>query len=244
MNKIFLILTLVLISTVGLSREIDIRPGDIIGMSEIINDPSTAYIEAATQSRYGHVGVALEKNNQLWIYEEYPPFAQIVSIDEFLKRAPGHFTIIRRENTFTKIELDQLQLAANDVVESKYPYNYSQVKNAQSMNCSEFVNFVFAKAGVSVGKFETLKEMSLNSFHGHPWRLWKLGARNLKKSAQVLTPKSIMRTAGWSVVAGNLNPFRDYSDHDLYIDWKKEKASKLVADQWYIYEWELNLLSK
>lgn len=247
MSQMFkLLFTIILFSSFSLKAQVlSLKEGDIIGESEVIEDSSTAYIEAATKSRFGHVGLVLEINNELLIYEEYPPGAQIVSINDFLKRAPGLFSVIRRDSSFTTEELLSIHKASDDLVKQNYPYNYSQIRNNTSMNCSEFVNFVFSKANINVGKIETIGAMNLKAFGGIPWGLWKLSSPGLSRSAEVITPKSVMQTNGWSKVKGmgTLNPGDNLSDRDLYLQWKDENALSGIAHEWYMFKWELSALS-
>jgi hypothetical protein len=79
---------------------------------------------------------------------------------------------------------------------------------------------------------------------GYPWFLWKLGNRHIKKSDNVITPKSIMQTPGWFQVDGDLNPGANLSDRDLYLQWKSENASHGVAKEWFLFEKELKWMSK
>ncbi len=225
------------------AQEISLQEGDIIGESEIIEDSSTAYIEAATKSRFGHVGVVLAVGDELKIYEEYPPEAQVVSLKEFLGRAPGLFSVIRRNSPLSPAELQMIQAAGDDLIAKKYPYNYTQTRNDSSMNCSEFLNFIFGKAHINVGKIQTIGEMNLKTFGGIPWRLWKLSAPKLSKSDEVITPKSVMQTPNWAPVAGTLNPRDDLSDRDLYLQWKNDKALDGVAHEWFMFQWELKMFS-
>lgn len=239
----FVIFSIVLSSSLR-AQNLSLKEGDIIGQSEIIEDSSTSFIEAATRSRFGHIGLVLKYENELAIYEEYPPGAQIVSLNEFFNRPPGLFSVIRKDVPLTQEELTIIHNASDELVKINYPYNYSQTFNNESMNCSEFINFVFKKANVSVGKIETINDMNLKAFKGVPWRLWRLSDPHISKKDLVITPKSIMQTKGWTPIYGTLNPKDNLSDRDLYLQWKNENALSEVAHQWYLFKWELNILSR
>ncbi len=225
------------------ANELSLMEGDVIGETEIIEDSSTAYIEAATRSRFGHIGVVFKYNGELKVFEEYPPQAQIVTVDEFLNRSPGKFAVIRNPKALTSDQLETMKSVALNLVENEYPYNYSQIKNDSSMNCSEFVNFVFSKIGFTLGKVETIGKLHLKSFIGHPWRLWKMGNPDISKNDLVITPKSIMQTPGWIKVAGVLNPNDNLSDRELYRQWKSENAIHDIAREWMLFEWQIKLMS-
>jgi hypothetical protein len=225
------------------AQALSLHEGDIIGESEIIEDSSTAYIEAATQSRFGHVGVILKKNNQLVVYEEYPPQAQITTVSDFLKRAPGIYAVIRRKTALTENQLSILRHVGDEFVAKKYPYNYSQTRNQSSLNCSEFLHELFGSAGLTVGQVQTIGQMNLRAFRGVPWLLWKVSGSGVTKADQVVTPKSVMQSPGWFQISGSLNPKANLTDRELYLQWLKEGAAAGVAHEWYLFKWELALLS-
>ena len=49
----------------SIPQDLPLKTGQIIGISEMIKDPSTFFFEAFTGSRYGHIGVIGDKENGL-----------------------------------------------------------------------------------------------------------------------------------------------------------------------------------
>jgi hypothetical protein len=208
--------------------------GDILGESEVALDPDTSFFEAATQSRYGHVGVVLKSQNQLVVFEAYPPGAQVVMIGSFLDRSRGHYTVLRRKTGLSAVELTAVRNAATELVQKRVPYNYSQTMNDGSLNCSEFVHKVFSAAKISVGAVQKIKDMNLKSFHGYLWKLWQASTPDTKLEDSVVTPLSVMTSSNYVRVSGTLDPAKLYSDKELVQQWRAEGALNSIAELWQV----------
>ncbi len=220
------------------------QDGDVIGESEITTDASTSFFEAATGTRYGHVGVIFKEKQGWMVYEEFPPQAQIVTVQEFLSRSHGTYTVIRKSEALTAEQLKLVKSLAQDIVKRKVPYNYSQTSNSESMNCSEFVKAVFANAKLNVGKIETVGNLNLKTFHGYLWKIWKQASPETQTTDPVVTPASVMRTANWIMVDGTVDPHVTLTDAQLTAQWKKESALNGVAAEWGITPQQIEKLAQ
>ena len=231
-KKFGLVLSLILLSNFSFAITPEFHDGDIVGESEINSVPMTSFFEAATASRYGHVAVILKVNNNWVVYEETPPKAQVSSLQSFLNRSQGPYSVIRRSLPMTAAQFGILKAAAQEIVNKGVPYNHSQTQHDGFLNCSEFVRMVFSKAGIAVGKLESVQELNLKTFHGYPWQLWLHLLPDTKLTDLVVTPASVMRTPGWNQVGGSLAPNKKYTDAELVESWKKERALNGVASLW------------
>jgi Permuted papain-like amidase enzyme, YaeF/YiiX, C92 family len=231
-SHVFLALFFSIALSIAHAENLKLREGDIIGESEIAHSPTTAFFEAATASRYGHVGVVLKFNNDWYVYEETPPKARMNPLETFLKSSAGPFTVIRRQIALDFLQVRRIKAAAQDIVNRGVPYNHSQTRNKDSMNCSEFTHTVFAAAGIQAGQVQKIQDMNLATFHGYPWALWQKIHPETKLDDEVITPASVMRTSGWFKVEGTLVPSKHYSDIELIKNWKNEHALEGVATLW------------
>ena len=218
--------------------------GDIVGESEITVDASTSFFEAATASRYGHVGVIIRGKTEWVVYEEYPPKAQIVTLKDFLARSHGTYTVIRRRQALTATQLQQVRASAQDIVKRGVPYNYSQTSNNDSMNCSEFIHSIFAAAQLQVGKVQTVADLNLKTFHGYLWKIWQQTSPDTSLKDHVLTPASVMKTADWSKIDGSVDPNVLLTDAQLVAQWKKESALKGIADEWGVTTQQIDKMAQ
>lgn len=243
-KKISVALSLVFISSIAFAIAPEFRDGDIIGESETSSVPMTSFFEAATASRYGHVAVVLKVNNNWVVYEETPPKAQVSSLQNFLKRSQGPYSVIRRNQLLNGAQYGLLKAAAQEIVNKGVPYNHSQTQHQGYLNCSEFVRLIFSQAGIAVGKLERVQDLNLKTFHGYPWQLWMHLLPDTKLTDLVVTPASVMRTSGWIHVAGSLVPNQRYSDAELVESWKRENALNGVAALWRIKPEDLEKLAK
>ena len=243
-KKFGVLLSFVFLSHFAFAVTPEFRDGDIIGESEISSVPMTSFFEAATASRYGHVAVVLKVNNNWVVYEETPPKAQVSSLQSFLNRSPGPYSIIRRHQLMTAAQLNILKSSAQEIVNKGVPYNHSQTQHDGFLNCSEFVRLVFSKAGIAVGKLERVQDLNLKTFHGYPWQLWLHLLPATKLTDLVVTPASVMRTSGWAHVAGTSIPSKKYSDQELVEAWKKENGLNGVASLWRLKPEEIEKLAR
>jgi len=208
------------------------KEGDILGESELAVDPSTAIFEAATSSRYGHVGVVLQQGADLVVYEEYPPAAEIVSINEFIERSHGHYSVIRKKVPLTSDQLVSVRIEAQMFVANHIGYNYFQTSNGTLFNCSEFARAVFARAHVDVGQKQTVGDMDLKAFSGYLWSMWQQDNSSVSLKDHVVTPNSVMQSSGWQWVSGSTDPQKKLSDKDLVSQWKQEQVLDSIGDEW------------
>src|SRR5271170_7740521 len=67
--------------------DLPFQTGHVIAISEMNADPSTLLFEAATASRYGHMGIVAETPNGLMVYHSMPPGVQMTPLADFIGRS-------------------------------------------------------------------------------------------------------------------------------------------------------------
>src|SRR5437868_2636125 len=84
---IFLLSRLAAAAPVTKIPELPWATGHVVAISEMRADPSTLLFEAATASRYGHMGVVADTPEGLMVYHSMPPGVQKTPLADFLGRA-------------------------------------------------------------------------------------------------------------------------------------------------------------
>ena len=243
-KKLGLVFSVVFVFHFAHAEVLQFQEGDIIGESEIDHSANTAFFEAATGTRFGHVAVVLKVENNWYVYEETPPKARVLELQKFLDNSPGPFAVIRKQEPLLAGQLRLVKEKAQDIVDREVPYNEFQTAHDGYLNCSEFARAVFAAAGVNVGKIERIQDMNLATFHGYPWQLWQRIHPETKLDDQVTSPASVMRSPGWQVVMGQLDPLKKHSDQELVKAWKDENALEGVAKYWRLTVEQLEKLAE
>ncbi len=223
-------------------QDLPLKTGQIIGISEMIKDPSTFFFEAFTGSRYGHIGVVGEKENGRWqVYHSNPPAVQKSDISDFLDRSRDdsgklNFTLVEPAAPLStgeeKALLDQMRRMLGT------PYNYEQHLNKHSVNCSEFVYKAFQNIGRKrIGEIEKIiNDTNFKSFDGELYGLYGNTAIAIPKNAYGITPVSIINSPNVRVVHAQLPIERLLGDREIYKSWEKgggleafERAMRPIA---------------
>ncbi len=211
----------------SIPQDLPLKTGQIIGISEMIKDPSTFFFEAFTGSRYGHIGVIGDKENGRWqVYHSNPPAVQKSDISDFLERsrdASGklNFTLVEPTSPLSTEEqkalIDQMRRMLGT------PYNYKQYINNHSVNCSEFAYQAFRNIGrEKIGQIEKIiNDTNFKSFDGELYGLYANPTEPLPQDASGITPVSIINSPKLRVVRARLPVERLLSDREIYESWKK-----------------------
>jgi hypothetical protein len=199
--------------------------GHIIAISEMRVDPSTLLFEAATASRYGHMGVVVAAPQGLMVYHSTPPGVQKTPLAEFLARArvddkfEPQFTVLRHADPLTADEQARLSAAMEDMAERRVPFNYTMAMNPGSVNCSEFVRRAFEAIGrAGLGDVGPLGRSDFNAFDGAFTRLFHLHPP--PPDAMGVSPVSIVNSPQLEVVHAGLPVGRLVSEAEIFKAWR------------------------
>ncbi len=225
------------------------KTGDIIGGSELFYDWTTFFFEAATGSRYGHVGIVSVEANSIFVYEENDPHAQKTRLEVFLgrfgkdaKTNKALVTVVRPRKALNDAEIAKLLATARWAVDKKIPYNYSQMMNDKSLNCSEFVSAVYKSIGRQVGLIEKVGSLNINAFAGIILKAWEYDNEvDVDLNNPALSPMSVMRSPQLYPVYANL-PLTYLSDFQIYSMWKAEGFIEELSNQTGVPEFLLNFV--
>jgi hypothetical protein len=199
--------------------------GHVIAISEMRADPSTLLFEAATASRYGHMGVVADTAEGLMVYHSMPPGVQKTPLADFLDRSlvngnpDPQFTLLKHQNPLTASEQTGLIEVLEDMIARKVPFNYTMVMNAKSVNCSEFVRRAFEAIGRSgLGDAGPIGRSNFNAFDGALIKLF--GIRLPPLDSMGVSPVSIVSSPQLEVVHAGLPEGRLLSDAEIFEAWK------------------------
>jgi hypothetical protein len=199
--------------------------GHIVAISEMRMDPSTLLFEAATASRYGHMGVVAQTPEGPMVYHSMPPGVQKTPLSAFLEKARvegsdvPQFTVVRHVDPLTHVEKDGLVAVMEDMIARKVPFNYTMAMNDRSVNCSEFVHKAFAAIGrTGLGDVGPISRSNFNAFDGELKRLFRLPP--VPADAIGVSPASIVNSPQVEPVFAGLPVERLLSDAEIIRAWE------------------------
>ncbi len=140
-----------------------LQNGDLI-FQTFPSDQSDA-IHIATNSKFSHVGIVLEKDGKLRVYEAISP-VQITEINSYLNRgARPYFQVMRLKNA-SEVLTPEVIAKMQKIAESHLgkPYDIMFSMDEEKMYCSEYVWKIYKEAtGLEIGKLRKLRDFDLNS---------------------------------------------------------------------------------
>lgn len=225
------------------------QTGHVIAISEMRADPSTLLFEAATASRYGHMGIVAETPEGLMVYHSMPPGVQKTPLGDFLARsttqdqAKPQFTLLKHQDPLSTDEQRGLVEVMQDMVDRKVPFNYTMVMNSKSVNCSEFVRRAFEAIGRSgLGDAGPIGRSNFNAFDGALVKLF--GIKLPPMDSPGVSPVSIVESPQLEVVHAGLPEGRLLSDAEIFEAWKNGGGLEALSRATRIPKEKLEALGK
>ncbi len=140
-----------------------LREGDIVFQS--FSSSQTKAIKMATKSKFSHMGIILNQNGTLMVYEAVGP-VKFTFINTWIDRDPDrHFVLKRLKNSekiLTKENLRKLEIVAS-FLKGK-PYDFVFNWSDEKIYCSELVWKIYDRAlSIRVGRLRKLIDFDLSS---------------------------------------------------------------------------------
>jgi len=139
-----------------------VREGDIVFQTS--RSAQSRAIQHATRSRYSHMGVVLDRNGGLCVFEAIAtvrctPVAQWAARGE-----QGHFVVKRLRNAATLLTPEALRrLRATALQFAGRPYDLTFEWSDERLYCSELVWKLYERAlGVRIGELQRLRDFNLS----------------------------------------------------------------------------------
>jgi hypothetical protein len=220
------------------------KTGQVIAISQREAEPATMIFEFVTGSRYGHVGLVVVEEGIPWVFEATHPEVKKTSLEDFFQtvainqNGEKEFTILEPMRTLSTNEELTIKSFAKQHVNLRTKYNYSGVKNAGKLNCSEFIHEAYKTIGQSqVGAYQPARELNLNSLNGLIKKLW--GKRTIPRESQILSPFSIVKSPSLRVVQSTLSFERVLSDRELYLQWVNSVSFQKFKERFMLTDLDL-----
>jgi len=160
MNILTLLLVGVLLQACS-SNTVKLKEGDVVFQS--FEGETSKAIKLATHSQYSHVGLVLQHNNQLYVFEAIGP-VQFTPVEKWIDRGENGYYVVRRlkDSTLLTTTLPKLRAEAEKLLGKPYdfPFNWSDEKEY----CSEAVWKCYERAlGIHLGEPQPLRSFDLTS---------------------------------------------------------------------------------
>ena len=211
------------------------KTGQVVAISELIHDSSTFFFEAATGSRFGHIGVVVVNDGKAAIYHSDPLLkgAGIDTIEKFIARSEdvtGRFNFVVLDAQLDEARAKLVAKRAAAFVKKKVPYNFGQVylNDGSKLNCSEFVYRVLDG---QAGEIQTVSEaIDMNALNGGLVKLGEMtgGGPSPKASDRIVTPLSIVKSPALKVVKTTLHLANPLSDAEIFKAWDEGGGFKAM----------------
>jgi hypothetical protein len=160
-KKILPILMIVALSACEASAEYRPREGDIIFQTSLSSQ--SAAIQAATNSRYSHVGIVYLQEGAPYVYEAIGPVT-FTPLDAWIARGDeSHFVVKRLKDADRVLTAEALEKmkAVGKRFEGK-PYDLVFQWTDEKIYCSELVWKIYKGAlGIEVGSLQNMRDFDL-----------------------------------------------------------------------------------
>jgi len=140
-----------------------IQSGDII--FQTTNSSQCKAVQLATHSRYSHVGIIFEKNDDLYVYEAVQP-VRITGLDEWIEHGVDEHYVIKRLKNAKEVLTPEIITEMQAIGETHLGKNYDLAFawSDERIYCSELVWKIYNQAtGIIIGNLQKLKEFDLSS---------------------------------------------------------------------------------
>jgi len=189
MKNLLILLTLLLLTSCGDTREQQLKNGDII-FQDSPSSQSKA-IKLATHSKYSHVGIVYVENGKTYVYEAVGPVVATPLV-QWINNGVNSKYVVKRlkdDSLLNKKALLRMQKVAKTFKNKPYDALFGWSDNR--IYCSELVWKIYKRGlGIELGKLKKLKNFDLS----HPVVRAKLKERygkNIPLNEDVIDPQGI-----------------------------------------------------
>ena len=197
-----LLMTISMVSHAGLGSDerFSLQEGDIVFQQS--KSAQSSAIQAATGSRYTHVGLITMRKKTPYVLEAVNP-VRIISFDKWKKRGVDSHVVVKRlkdDSVFrSRVNQRRMKSVARSHIGKKYDLLFAW--DQKKMYCSELVfRIFFDGAGIHLGKVERFGDMNLSSPVVKSLVRKRVG-KNLDVNEPIITPVSIMEDDQLKTVA-------------------------------------------
>ena len=152
---------ILLVSCQSKSDNNDFKNGDIIFQTS--KSSQSKVIQIATKSKYSHMGIIYQRDNDLYVFEAVQP-VKMTPLKEWIKRGEnGHYIVKRIKDSQTILtpeNLLKMKSIGDKFVGKDYDLYFEW--SDKRIYCSELVWKIYKEAiGLEIGKLEKLSDFDL-----------------------------------------------------------------------------------
>lgn len=140
-----------------------VKSGDIIFQST--NSRQCKAVKLATNSKYSHVGIIIEVDGQLMVYEAVQPVKK-TPLNEWIQNGEGGHCVVKRLKNADKVLTDSVLVNMKEIGDGYLGKDYDIYFewSDDKIYCSELVWKIYNHAtGIEIGKLKNLEDFDLSS---------------------------------------------------------------------------------
>ena len=143
--------------------DLGLRAGDVIFQTSLSSQSKA--IQLATGSKYSHMGIVLNHDGKLMVYEAVGP-VKFTAVNSWIKRGSGNHFVVKRLKNADSILTERNVFRLDSVAETFVgkPYELAFNWTDEKLYCSELVWKIFDRAlNLQVGRLQKLGEFNLSN---------------------------------------------------------------------------------
>ena len=180
----------------------DFENGDIIFQTS--KSSQSKAIQIATKSKYSHMGIIYQKDNEFCIFEATQP-VKLTPLNEWIKRGKnGHYVVKRLKNSkkiLTSENLSKMKTIGEKFIGKDYDLYFEWTD--KRIYCSELVWKIYKEAlGIEIGKLETLSDFDLSNKIVQKKMKERYG-NNIPRNELVISPAAMFNSSKLKTVYKN-----------------------------------------
>ena len=195
MKKVFLCLFFCLVLLMGCQNNgtIKLQDGDIIFHTSTSSQSKA--IQAATHSKYSHMGIIYHKDNEIYVFEAVQP-VKLTPLQDWIKRGKGQHYIVKRLKSSDKIltpaVIKKMKEEGYKYLGKSYDVYFEW--SDERIYCSELVWKIYKNVlNIKLGKLQQIRDFDLS----HPEVKAKMKERygdNIPLEELVVSPEQIFKS--------------------------------------------------
>lgn len=180
----------------------DFKNGDIVFQTS--KSSQSIAIQIATKSKYSHIGMIYQKNNELYVFEAIQP-VKLTPLNEWIKRGEdGHYVVKRLKNSkkmLTPENLSKMKTIGDKYIGKDYDSYFEWTD--KRIYCSELVWKIYKETlGIEIGKLETLGDFDLSNNIVQKKMKERYG-NNIPQNELVISPAAMFNSSKLKTVYQN-----------------------------------------
>ncbi|WP_107038753.1 YiiX family permuted papain-like enzyme [Brumimicrobium mesophilum] len=185
------------------TEQTKLQNGDII--FQISKSSQSKAIQMATNSKYSHMGIIYEINDEFFVYEAIQP-VQITHLNDWIERGENSHYVVKRlinsEEVLTENAIEKMKEYGKQFAGKPYDIHFEW--SNRKLYCSELVWKIYKNAlGIEIGQLQKLSEFDLSNKVVKDKMKERYG-NNIPLNEKVISPAAMFESELLVVVEDNL----------------------------------------